>query len=166
VHFSIQADHLHLIVEARDNGALSRGMQGLAVSIARRVNRLLFRRGSVFAQRWHGRALTTPRSVRHAIAYVLANFRKHGEPAAEVDRCSSALWFRHFLELRGKAPVELAPALVSVDERARGSPVVEPRSWLLTRGWRQHAAVSLADIPGARQSLSRRKRVASDRARP
>src|SRR5882724_2800867 len=41
VHFSVQADHLHLLVEARDKRALSAGIKGLAVRIARRVNALV-----------------------------------------------------------------------------------------------------------------------------
>src|SRR6267154_5330458 len=39
VHFSIQPDHLHLIVEATSKSALARGMQGLASGLARRINR-------------------------------------------------------------------------------------------------------------------------------
>src|SRR5437773_10188883 len=38
VQFSIQRDHLHFLVEAADREALARGMQGLLVWIARRVN--------------------------------------------------------------------------------------------------------------------------------
>lgn len=154
VHFSVQADHVHLVVEACDGRALSRGIQGLAVSIARRLNRLLFRRGSVFADRWHGRALGSPRAVRHAIAYVLGNFRKHGERGAELDLCSSAPWFRHFAELDGKTPLALAPALVPKADRARGSPVAEPATWLLAHGWLRHGAVSLAEAPGRTRQRS------------
>ena len=57
VHFSVQGNHLHLIVEAADKRALSRGMQGLAIRLARRVNGALGRSGSMFADRYHARAL-------------------------------------------------------------------------------------------------------------
>src|SRR5690349_5979056 len=40
VHYTIQSNHLHLIAEANDRLALSRGMKGLMVRIARRLNRL------------------------------------------------------------------------------------------------------------------------------
>jgi len=94
VHFSAQADHVHLVVEALDKRALSAGMRGLAVRIARRVNRLVFRRGALWADRWHGRALTTPRAVRHAIVYVLNNFRKHHPTnRAPLDPFSSSPYF-------------------------------------------------------------------------
>jgi len=40
LQFSVQRDHLHLIVEAKDRGALSRGLQGLAIRVAKGLNRL------------------------------------------------------------------------------------------------------------------------------
>jgi len=83
LQFSVQRDHIHLVVEAADKRALSSGLQGLAIRVARYVNDLLGRRGPLWADRWHGRALKTPREVRNALAYVLGNFRKHhGRTAA------------------------------------------------------------------------------------
>lgn len=103
VHFSVQYDHVHFIVEAANARALSTGARGLAVSIARRVNSLVGRCGRFWADRWHGRALATPREVRAAIVYVLGNFRKHAPSArALVDRYSSALDFEGFREFGGR----------------------------------------------------------------
>jgi REP element-mobilizing transposase RayT len=111
VHFSVQLDHVHLIVEARDKHALSSGVRGLSISIARRVNGLVNRRGRVWADRWHGRALDSPRAVRNALGYVLANFRKHQRAArALFDPYSSAPDFAWFTELEGRTPRELANA--------------------------------------------------------
>jgi REP element-mobilizing transposase RayT len=95
VHFSVQHHHIHLVVEASDRRALASGVSGLAIRIARYVNDLLMRRGRFWAERWHGRALKTPREVRHAIVYVLANARKHARAAlpAGIDPYSSARWF-------------------------------------------------------------------------
>ena len=106
VHFSVQSDHLHLIVEAVDRKALLGGVRGLSVSLARRVNRLVFRRGRVIADRWHGRALSTPRAVRHALVYLLGNFRKHEQSAGgAVDPFSSAPYFPGFVEFAQGVPV-------------------------------------------------------------
>jgi REP element-mobilizing transposase RayT len=97
--FSVQSDHLHLMVEAVDRKALLGGVRGLSVSLARRVNQLVFRRGRVIADRWHGRALSTPRAVRHALVYLLGNFRKHEQRAGgAVDPFSSAPYFSGFVE--------------------------------------------------------------------
>ncbi|HEY3353632.1 MAG TPA: transposase [Polyangia bacterium] len=76
VHFSIQGDHLHLIVEASDRAALVRGRRGFAIRSAKAVNRAVDHRGRVWADRYHARALRTPRETRNAIVYVIQNWRK------------------------------------------------------------------------------------------
>src|SRR5262245_56796239 len=81
LQFSVQMDHLHLLVEAESTEGLARGCQGLGVRIARAVNRILGRRGTVWGDRYYARALSTPAEVRRALVYVLQNFRKH-EPGA------------------------------------------------------------------------------------
>jgi putative transposase len=72
VHASVQGNHLHLLVEAASNQALSRAMKGFLVSCARRLNRIAGRRGRVFADRFHTRMLATPTAVRNALRYTLA----------------------------------------------------------------------------------------------
>src|SRR5688572_3171514 len=79
VHLSLQHNHVHLIVEAHDNDALESGMRAFAISLARRINRALDRRGRVFAFRYHTTTLRSPTQVRNAIAYVLGNWRRHKE---------------------------------------------------------------------------------------
>jgi len=150
IHFSVQADHVHLLIEARDARALSNGVRGLCVSIARRLNALVRRRGRVFADRWHGRALTTPRAVRHALIYVLANHRKHGSRGAGVDPYSSAPYFAAFRELGGRTPFERDPRCVP---RALAPPHGEQpspapaRTWLLRSGWARYRSISVSDAP-------------------
>jgi len=80
IDFSAQRDHLHLIVEAEDTRTLSSGVRGLAVRIARYVNDLLGRHGSFWGDRWHGRALRTPREVRNVLVYVLGQFSQARAP--------------------------------------------------------------------------------------
>jgi putative transposase len=120
VHFSAQNDHVHLIVEAFDGTALSRGMQGLAIRLARRVNTLLGARGRFWADRFHTRELTTPRSVRNAIVYVLMNAKKHQRATAAIDDCSSAPWFDGFAH--GPSPPRGDVARIDRMEAARSRP--------------------------------------------
>jgi hypothetical protein len=40
-------------------------MQGLKISIAKRLNRIWGRGGSVFVERYHVREIATPRQARH-----------------------------------------------------------------------------------------------------
>src|SRR5437667_10770862 len=123
LQFSVQDDHLHLIVEADDTRALRRGLRGLAIRVARAVNRALGRHGAVWQDRYHARALTSPRAVRHALVYVLMNLRKHHGGERGMDPCSSAKFFDGWRE-----PVRT--------ESAR-APVVRARTWLAAVGWRR-----------------------------
>lgn len=70
-HYSIQSDHLHLLMEADAPTRLTRGVQGLAIRVARAINRVLQRRGRVWDARYHAHVLRTPREVRNAFVYVL-----------------------------------------------------------------------------------------------
>ncbi|MBL8722395.1 MAG: transposase [Planctomycetes bacterium] len=143
-HFAILNDHLHLIVEAQDREALARAVQGLLIRVARALNKLWQRHGSLFADRYHDRALTTPRAVRNALCYVLANGKKHAAEGRAVtvpqaiDVYTSAPWFDGFVEpitVRGIA--------------ALPPPVAAPRTWLLTIGWRRRGLLSAHELPAS-----------------
>jgi REP element-mobilizing transposase RayT len=77
VEFSVQDTHIHLLIEAKNKPALSRGMQGLAVRIARAINRASSRRGKVFLERYFAKPLKTVAEVRNAIHYIHKNAVKH-----------------------------------------------------------------------------------------
>jgi hypothetical protein len=121
IHFSVQADHVHLIVEADAQAALVRGVQGLAVRCAKRINRVTRRSGAVWASRYHSHGLRTPREVRRGIAYVLLNFRKHLRAAPGIDPRSSGAWFAGWRH----------PVAVPIT----WSPVAQPLTWLASLGW-------------------------------
>jgi len=133
-HYSVQGNHLHFIVEAKDRAALSRGMQGLLIRVAKALNRVWGRRGSVFADRYHDHVLKTPREVRNALNYVLANAHNHGQRLAQgIDHFASGWWFDGW---RGKHTIK---GLEGVER-----PVATPRTWLLTTGWRRHGLIPLS----------------------
>ncbi|HEX5051422.1 MAG TPA: transposase [Planctomycetota bacterium] len=141
-HYAVLNDHLHLLVEARHRDALSRGMQGLAIRVAKALNKLWARRGTVFADRYHDRILKTPREVRNALRYVLANGKKHAAQGREVavpqaiDTFTSAPWFDGFRETVSVRGIEAMPR-----------PVADARTWMLTIGWRRHGLLSVRDLP-------------------
>src|SRR5262249_37185490 len=101
VHFSLQHDHLHMLVEATDPSTLSRGMQGLLSGLARVINRTIGNRGSFWRDRYHARPLRTPSEVRRTLVYVLRNSAKH-LGASGIDPLSSAAWFGGFAEQRAR----------------------------------------------------------------
>jgi REP element-mobilizing transposase RayT len=152
VHVSIQRTHLHLLVEADDERALSRGVRAFEISVARRLNRACHRKGRVFPDRYHADAITAPRRARHAFAYVLNNWRRHREDAGRpwrIDPYSSAIAFdgwrgheRGFRLPRGHEAL----------------PVKYPTRRLLTDGWRRHGLIDPRERPGPRAPSDRRQR--------
>ena len=126
VEFSIQDNHLHMIVEASDKGTLRSGVSGLVIAFAKRLNMMLRRKGKVWGDRWHGRELESPQEVRHALVYVFRNLAKHGTRIFGTDFAdpfSSAWRFRGFTR-----PVLPYPELGTWPE-------TRPRTWLLGTGW-------------------------------
>jgi putative transposase len=77
VHYAVMGNHVHLIVEARDEGALAIGMQSLGIRIAQSLNRMKERKGRVLSDRYHARILRTPTEVRHCVHYLHTNAQKH-----------------------------------------------------------------------------------------
>ncbi len=134
VHFSVQWNHMHLIVEGDSRSTLVHGLQGLAIRMARALNRLWRRVGKVFADRYHDRILRSPREVWNALRYVLCNARKHGAWTSRTrhDPFSSAPWFDGW---RGAPPA------------AGTSPAARARSWMLRTGWRFHGLIDIDATP-------------------
>jgi REP element-mobilizing transposase RayT len=144
IEFSVQCDHIHLIVEADDPQAFQRGIKGLAIRIARALNRRLERCGPVFADRYHARVLGSPTEVRHALLYVINNARHHAAERGEtyprdwLDPFSSAADFAGW-----SRPARLAPH--PTDPPRCTSP---PVSWVLRGGWRRAGSLDPAAVPG------------------
>ena len=132
------------MIEAEDKAALSRGMRGLSIRLARAANRTLNRKGPFWGDRWHGHALSTPRAVRHVLRYVLLNYQKHEPTSAPhitdgIDGRTSAPW----LEIRDKRlrGIALGPSgwlgphpPPWDDDR----PTAPAQTWLLRLGWKKH----------------------------
>ena len=132
VHFSVLSNHVHLICEVADGSALSRAMKGLGVRLAKRLNGLWQRAGAVIADRYHARALKTPREVRHALNYVLHNARLHGAPFRGADPFSSGVWFEGWERIPYEDPLRTK------------CPLPQARTWLLSMGWKRHGPIAFA----------------------
>jgi hypothetical protein len=150
VHYSLQGDRVHAVVEATGREALGRGMKAVAIRFARAVNRAFGRSGRVLADRYHLRVLRTPTQVRNALRYVLLNERRHAAKAAgaarmlraavRLDPASSARWFS------GWRPQGLARV---VGPSTTDPPAVSSaHTWLLAVGWRRLGLLDPADGPG------------------
>lgn len=146
--FSVQVDHVHLVVEADDKEALARGMKSFSVRANRLFNAATGRgRGRVWRERYSRTDLTTPRQVRNALVYCLQNGRKHGAVRSGsklvIDACSSARWFGGWALPR--SIVETGPP-----------PTAAPKTALLRYLWKKHGLIDPHERP-AHAGISRRR---------
>jgi REP element-mobilizing transposase RayT len=130
IHYSVQGDHLHLVAEAEDKHALRRGLVGLQSRLAHRINKIAGRKGRVFVDRYHLTVLRTPKQVKHAIAYVLNNVKKH---AVQRGRKLARAWIDPMSTARG------------FFELGRG--LQAARTWLLRVGWQRWGPVRPSSLP-------------------
>jgi hypothetical protein len=137
VHYSIQDNHLHLMVEGANRADLGRQMKLLFSRIAMAVNRIARRTGKLFADRHHRHELKTPTEVRRALVYILFNNRKYQHRSATtiaLDEASSAMWMTDW------APTSTPTAETLARQRAnypKGPPITKPETWLARIGWRR-----------------------------
>jgi REP element-mobilizing transposase RayT len=170
VHTSIQDNHVHLLVEADNRMALARGMQAFEISAAKHINAAVSnagswwerrklrerpkrRKGSVFPDRYHEEIIRTPRQARNALAYVLNNWRKHGEHRADFARTWLIDPFSTGWSFDGWKERADEPFVWKL--RASYQPMLSwrPRTWLLREGWRRYGLVSVYEVPGPRASV-------------
>jgi len=154
VVYSIQSNHLHMIVEAADSDALASGMKAIASRLARAFNRVFHRSGKVLDGRYHLRVLKSPREVRNALSYVLFNHHQHHceyqgfAPPVQIHPASSGRWFGGFLCV---API-LDWSLEPDDFLGAGLCEVSPaQSWLLCVGWMRGGLIDPAEVPGGKK---------------
>jgi REP element-mobilizing transposase RayT len=142
VHYSIQRDHVHLLLEAHDKHAIACGMKSLGARLGKLANRLFKCRGKVLDGRYHVRPLPTPLEVRRALSYVLLNHRHHAAqrarptPKAALDPASSGRWFDGWR-------ITTPPP-----DPADAREVASPTTWLLRTGWRRHGLIDPTEVPG------------------
>lgn len=157
VQFSIQDDHLHLMLEGESREDLSRQAQKLFSRIALAVNAAVGRRGSLFRDRHHRHELKTPTEVRRALVYILFNARKHAGREGLVSRAgyatfdplTSAPWFDAWAPRAGPSPTAAPHAracLRPVIGDAR--PTVDATTWLARIGYgRAGGAIRFDELP-------------------
>jgi REP element-mobilizing transposase RayT len=159
-HYSVQHDHLHLIVEGEDRHDLSAQMHKLFSRIALAVNAVAIRRGRLFRDRHHREELDGPTKTRNALVYVLFNDRKHHAQnggavddalLTELDDRSSAAWLDGWDPRAGPPPETLTRLRArDGDIEGFGAPRTEPQTWLAQEGWRirtRRGAIKLHELP-------------------
>lgn len=132
IEFSLQHNHLHMIVEVRDNSSLALGMRSFGCRLGKALRKIMGGVGSVFEGRYHLHVLRTPTQMRNALAYVLQNYSRHARLLRHVDEFSSGPYFAAWRKLFGR---ELGPLLSRRRRRGRPEFLGDARSWLAREGW-------------------------------
>ncbi len=136
VHFSVQTNHLHMIIEANGD-CLRSGVSGIAIAFAKRLNKLLSRGGKVWRDRYYARDLATPNDVRNVLSYVLQNYKKHGYTTYGFGA----------IDPRSSAPAFDGWSIPIVGIETEPWPVLPARTWLLERGWKIHGLLRPSGRP-------------------
>lgn len=141
LQFSIQGNHIHLIVEADNNLALAQGLRSLGGRFGKIIRKHAGGRGPVFAGRYHIELIQTPEQMRNTLSYVLLNHSKHKKVVEYVDGYSSAPYFHEWKRLLGKKFSGMIRDQVESLREANGRDITSaalspPKSWLAREGWR------------------------------
>jgi REP element-mobilizing transposase RayT len=95
IHYSLQTNHIHLIIEADSNLTLSQGMRSLTITMAKGL-----KMGSVQIARYHLHVLRTIKLTRTVVHYVLFNQQRHDrKKISEVNDYCSLLSLGHAVKL-------------------------------------------------------------------
>lgn len=136
-------------------GALVKSPRSITTSFERGLNRLCGRTGRVFGDRYHARALASPREVRNALCYVLNNARHHGEhhgvPAGLQRQWQDPFASGHLFD--GWRQPRAGCGVASRPPPGEPRPVAAAETWLLCHGWRRHGLIAVDELPigGARR---------------
>jgi REP element-mobilizing transposase RayT len=124
IHFSMQSNHVHFILEASNNETLTKGMRSLTITFAKGL-----KKGSIQIERYHLHVLKSLREARNAVHYVLFNEQRHsGLKKAFVTPFSSLGTVRDLKALAKEAKLSIVKGVETFTHN-----LDLPRSWILTK---------------------------------
>ena len=138
LHYSIQRNHMHLVLLAPDSKSMSRWAQGYCIRLAKALNKLWGRSGKVWRDRFHSTFTRCTYGMQRMVNYVLNNARKHklDIPKGEVDPYSSAPWYTKWMDTTLPTPMRLRPVALP---------------WqILTRPWMM-PVIAIDSVPGPKR---------------
>lgn len=106
IHYTLEYNHIHLLVEAASNRVLHSGMQAFGISLAKGINRFKRLKGTVYKHRYHYRQISSPRDLKNVLHYIFHNGIKHKRTRFALD-----LYNSYLAEKRLWAEIKLRPEL-------------------------------------------------------
>lgn len=135
-HYTLEFDHIHLLVEASDKLSTSKGMQSFGITLSKGINKLKGLKGRVFKTRYHYRKLSSRNEIRNVLNYILGNSIKHKQASSIVSPYNSIMAVKSFRNLYPgfEAMIEsvIAESSVLLDLKAELRDILSPpKNYLL-----------------------------------
>ena len=113
LHYSLETNHIHLIVEAENNDALEKGMRSFTATMVKSL-----KKGKLQDERYHLHVLRNPQETKNVFRYVLLNHCHHTNTNSikaeaynslySVDlKMIAKLWKVSIIQSEIKNPIEL-----------------------------------------------------------
>ena len=91
IHYTLEYNHVHILVEAKNNRVLHQGMQSFGITLSKAINRFKKAKGTVYKHRYHFRQISSLRDLRNVVKYILNNGVKHRSTKSIVSFYNSAI---------------------------------------------------------------------------
>ena len=97
IHYTLEFNHIHLLVEAYNQEQLSNCMQSFGVTLAKMINKVKFKKGRVYKHRYHLRRLSSVMELKNVLKYIFNNGIKHKNSNTIMIFITPRLWKRVFI---------------------------------------------------------------------
>lgn len=94
LHFTLEYNHVHLVIESSNHKELHKGMQAFGISLAKKINKLKNLKGTVYKNRYHQKLLKSRSEFKNAVQYVFGNGVKHKRASSKLDPFNSLVFER------------------------------------------------------------------------
>jgi REP element-mobilizing transposase RayT len=118
IHFSLEYDHVHLLIEAENNIILGKGMQAFGVTFSKALNRMRKINGAVYKHRYHFRKIVGARQLKNVLNYIFNNGIKHKTAKSLINPFNSIRAEKKFM-LFFKGTIKLDIALLELLDRGK-----------------------------------------------
>ncbi|MBC7430062.1 MAG: transposase [Bacteriovorax sp.] len=89
IHYTLEYNHVHLLVEASDHKVMHRGMQALGISLSKSINKIKCLKGTVYKHRYHLKRLTSTQQLKNVLHYIFNNGIHHKRTSSILDPYNS-----------------------------------------------------------------------------
>lgn len=91
IHYTLEYNHVHLLVEALDHKVMHQAMQALGISFSKAINKAKAAKGGVYKHRYHLRKLASSKELRNVLHYIFSNGVHHRRTTSMLDPYNSMI---------------------------------------------------------------------------